>query len=195
MNEKRLKATEELILRIQESEYPISLSGYISRGLSEGWLSLYEGYILNSEEICLMKGKGKGFWRTPVYISTCLKILNQRMLAILYDDTEYAVQLKKIGLEAMRLNQEKRKHLILDDYLSYLECEKNEKLLRRIEYTRDFFEQIIADNYDDGPCTVESFPYEYCAPEKLLLSDNPKLVKTPIGDDIQDIIVEIGLKW
>ncbi len=195
------KETQELILKIQKAINPgtvtIYLGSYIANNLRYGRISLYEAYILKGEEICLKRGKGKNNWRERIGIRICLEILNQRMLAILYGELEYAERLKEFGLEAMRLNEEKREHIIMDEYENYLDIVGNEELLKRLEYYRDNWETILSDDYDyddDGPLPVESFPYEYCALEKCFLSDNPHLEKTEVQEEIEDIIVEIALK-
>ncbi len=119
INDNFLNETRELMKSIQEIDKPIvlavDLGVYISRCLRNEWISLYEAYILNGEFISLTRGSGKCGWNQRVYISTCLLVLNQRMLAILYGDMEYAERLKEFGFEAMRLNDEKRPHFIIDN--------------------------------------------------------------------------------
>ncbi len=161
-NEEFLEETKKLMESIQETDLSIiialELSCYISSCLDNEWISLYEAYLLNIEVISLTRGSGKCGWEKRVYILDCLKILNQRMLALLYGDLQYAEKMKEFALEAFKLNDEKREHFILDDYVSYIDAHTDKGLLKKLEYARENWEQLLDDDYDSGPFPIESFP-------------------------------------
>lgn len=189
--------TDELIDIIQEKSNPISIAShityYILDNLKEGSICLYEAYSLNGEVIQLDRmGYTQSAWHYKVYIRTCITFINQRMLALLFNDMEYAHMIKKLAMETKELNTEKRPHAIMDNFEQYLEIENHEELLRKIECDRKNYDNL---SDDDGPFLNEVFPFHFFEPEKFLLSKETFREEKKLSKEVEDIIVEVGMKW
>lgn len=76
----------------------MKLSFYLSDRLKNHNLNIYEAYLLEGEIINYMRdGYMLPAWNGWVQISTCLELLNQRLLALAFGDMGYANQLKVWG--------------------------------------------------------------------------------------------------
>ena len=117
-----------MIQRIKETENPIVkadiLSFYISDGLRDQKLNLYEAYLLQWE---VLKNTREWYtlpaWNGKVQISTCLALLNQKLLAEAFCDDGCVRLLRQWGVEAFRLCSEKREHYIMDRYNDFLDID------------------------------------------------------------------------
>lgn len=186
----------ELIQEMKETDNPIlkaaRLSFYISDGLKNRKLHLYEAYLLQQEVICFSRdGYLLPAWNGKVHISTCLTLLNQRLLAQVFHDTDYVRMLMQYGAEAFRLCAEKRKHYIMDRYHDYmnLDCGQ-EDLLTRMLAVRESYGSL---GDDGGPFHVEVFPWHYFEPERILLENKDLSSEKYISEDTERILIECNI--
>lgn len=184
-----------LLEKVRRAETPggraVSLSAFAAKAQREGLLSLYEHYLLMGEalglerESCVQPAYGRG-----VQISDLLKAMNMRMMALLYGDESAAALWEQWGAEALRLNRERRKHYILEDYPAFLRSEKHPEKLQELLDIR----KRKRRPFDDGPYHDECFPYELCAYEELLLqgrrfSEEDK----QLGGEVENLLVRLSL--
>lgn len=141
---------------------------YISDLLKMQELTLYDAYVLNKEVIKFQRE----WYMLPAWngwsqISTCLAIINQRLLAIAFKELDYAEQLKQWGQDAFRLCKEKRKHYIMDRFEEFINIDENDEvLLQELLDVRNNYRKLSSN---EGPYHVESFPHHYFEPERILL--------------------------
>ncbi len=185
-----------MIQSIRESNNPILkatiLSKYISDGLRNQKLSLYEAYLLQWEVINdTREWYILPAWNGKVQISICLALLNQKLLAHAFRDSNCIQLLRQWGLEAFRLCAERRAHYIMDRYYDYLDidCERNEHLLKEMLDVRERYDVM---SYDDGPYHVECFPYHYFEPERILLEKMDLRNEMLVTEDVEKILIELN---
>lgn len=170
----------------------MKLSFYLSDCLKIKKLSMYEAYLLQWEIINYTRmGYILPAWSGRVQISTCLTILNQRLLALIFDDMNCAKQLEEWGREAMNMCSDKRAHYIMDRYIEFLSVGYNDD---------DFFRELLSirENYasmsdSEGPYHVEVFPYHYFEPERILLEKENLNIEKNISIDTETILVELNI--
>lgn len=185
-----------LVNFIKDKDNPLlianKISYFVSDALREEKINLYEAYLLNWEEIRFRRMSYiESGWNGKVRISTCLAILNQRMLAQVFKDNVAVSELKEWGLEALNLNGEKRAHYILDRYNTFLDAGKSPELLKELLKVRNRY-QSLSDN--DGPYHNEVFPYHFYSPEKILLDYDGNAYEQMIDEEIENLIIELNLK-
>lgn len=190
-------STLNMIQNIKETDNPIlkasTLSFYISDGLKNQKLGLYEAYLLqweviiNTREWYMLPA-----WSGKVQISTCLALLNQKLLAHIFKDSSCIQLLRQWGMEASELCAERRAHYIMDRYHDYLDidCERNEHLLKEMLHVRKNYDAM---SYDDGPYHVEIFPYHYFEPEKILLEKTDLSGEMSVAEDVETILTELNI--
>lgn len=130
-------------------------------------------------------------WNGRVQISTCLEILNQKLLALIFNDVNCAKQLVDRGKEALDLCGERRTHYIMDRYMEFLNVNTNDTgLLKELLTVR---ENYAALSDEEGPYHVEVFPYHYFEPERILLEKININTEKNIGTDIETILIELNI--
>ncbi|MDE7271825.1 MAG: hypothetical protein K2N95_02020 [Lachnospiraceae bacterium] len=187
----------EMIQKIKETSNPIlkasSLSFYISDGLRNQKLGLYEAYLLqwevinNTREWYMLPA-----WSGKVQISTCIALLNQKLLAHAFRDSNCISLLRQWGMEASEVCAERRSHYIMDRYPDYLDIdrEQNEHLLKEMLNVRQKYDTL---SYDDGPYHVEIFPYHYFAPEEILLEKMDMSSQMSVTEEVETILMELNI--
>jgi len=128
MEEKLLNIIQE----IKETGNPAlkaqKMTSVITDGLRNQALNLYEAYLLHWEVIhatrdsCILPA-----WNRAVRISTCLALLNHRLLALAFHDRDCAQQAHQWGMEAFGLCAEKRAHYIMDRYPEFIRMEYDDE--------------------------------------------------------------------
>lgn len=178
--------------RVNPSIAAADISGFISESLKEGKISLYETYMINMEVLRFERsGYMQPAWGKKAGINQCLSILNQKLLAHVFWEGASAEKLKIWGIEAYSLYRMKRRHYIMDEYVSFLDADNSPKLLDKLQTYRDFYKDL---SFDEGPYHFEVFPYLYFSPEKELLENKGKSkYDKNLSEDIQDLIVELNL--
>ena len=164
---------------------------YLRDARKDHKLTLYEQYVLETEKLSYERlAWTQPGWSRRAGISDLLKVLNIKMMALLFQEKEAAEMWDAWGLEAYQLNQEKRPHYILDDYLTYL----------RAERTPDALEKLLAARrsrrrpFDKGPYHDEYYPGEQCAYEELLLQGRFfQAEDKKIRSEIEELLVELYL--
>lgn len=171
----------------------IRLSIYLSDMLRENKINIYEAYLLQIEIINYRReGYTLPAWNDSVYISTCIEILNQRLLALVFKDDRYADFLKTIGMEAFHLCKTKRAHYIMDSYAEYLNIDENSiDLLQKLYDVREDFDSL---SDEDGPYHVAEFPHHYYEPEKMLLDKVDLQNMKSISTDMESLLIELNIR-
>jgi hypothetical protein len=182
-----------LINNIKSTADPLlianKISYFISDAFRENQITLYEAYVLNLEIIKLNRiSYTQPAWNRNVRISTCLTILNQYLLAKIFDNSEGAKMLEKIALDAFEVNKEKRPHYIMDQYKSYFETNNIEKLLQELLDIRNNYGNL---SDDVGPYHIEIFPYHFYSPEKILLEKSNSLNQI-ISKEVENILIYLN---
>jgi len=168
------------------------LSFYISDLLKNHEITLYEIYVLNKEVIKFQRE----WYMLPAWngwsqISTCIQIMNQKLLAVAFKELDYAEQLKQWGQDAFRLCKEKRKHYIMDRFEEFMNIDENDEvLLRELLDVRNNYRKL-SDN--EGPYHVESFPFHYFEPERILLEKRTLSAEKVMSEDVKTILVELNM--
>ncbi|MDE6641080.1 MAG: hypothetical protein K2K63_11180 [Acetatifactor sp.] len=155
-------------------------------------MNIYEAYLLQWEIINYLRdGYILPAWNGRVQISTCLEILNQKLLALIFNDVNCAKQLVDRGKEALDLCGERRTHYIMDRYMEFLNVNTNDTgLLKELLTVR---ENYAALSDEEGPYHVEVFPYHYFEPERILLEKININTEKNIGTDIETILIELNI--
>jgi len=188
---------ENLIEHIRIQNNPLVLANkisyFIADALKGDQLNLYTAYLLHWEEIRLRRiGYMKLSWGGKVRISTCLAILNQKLLAHMFDEHAGAETLGDWGEEASRLNRENRPHYIMDNYIRYLHAVDSPELLEKLQRVRDRYDTL---SDEEGPYHTEVFPYHYYRPEELLLQKTGQVEsRKNLDDEVEKIINELYMK-
>ncbi len=188
----------DLINRIKTTTNPGIIASEISHliveALREEKISLYEAYMLNYEYIKFNRmWYTQPAWRGWSQTSRCLDILNQKLLAHVFNEDITADRMREWGLEAFKLSNEKRKHYIMDRYNLFLNAEEQPQLIKELLKYRNNYKKL---SFDNGPYHTESFPYEFYSPEEILLDTFSKdryKASMNMSEAIEDLIVEINL--
>ena len=184
-----------LLASLAETPNPDVRGGRIGNYLFEiskdHQLTLYELYVLETERVsCERQAWTKPGWPRRVDISDLIKLLNLKMMALLFQEKEAAEMWDAWGLEAYRLNQESRPHYILDDYLTFLRAERNPEALAKLLAMR----RSRRRPFDKGPYHDEYYPGEQCAYEELLLQGRFfQAEDKKIRGEIEELLVELYL--
>lgn len=186
-----------MIQNIKETNNPILkasiLSAYISDGMRNQKLGLYEAYLLQWEVINdTRQWYVLPAWSGTVQISTCLALLNQKLLAHIFRDSSCIQLLRQWGMEAFGLCAERRAHYIMDRYHDYLEIDhrQNEYLLEEMLHVRKNYDTM---SFEDGPYHVDIFPYHYFEPEKILLEKTDLSGEMSVSEDVETILMEVNI--
>ena len=184
-----------LLAALEETQNPSSrglrIGFYLRDARADRQVTLYEQYLLEMERLslehqaCVQPG-----WADRVGISHLVSLLNMKMMALLFQEKEAAEMWDAWGMEAYRLNQEKRPHYILDDYPAFLQAEKHPETLEKLLAWR----KRRKKPFNGGPYHDELFPYELCAYEQMLLEGRvfPDEDRE-ISGDIEDLLTELYL--
>ena len=184
-----------LLASLAETPNPDVRSGRIMRYLCDAGreyrFTLYERYVLQTESVSYERQAWlQPGWPRRVDISDLIKLLNLKMMALLFQEREAAEMWDAWGLEAYQLNQEKRPHYILDDYLTYLRAEGNPEALEKLLAAR----RSRRRPFDKGPYHDEYYPGEQCAYEELLLQGRFfQAEDKKIRSEIEELLVELYL--
>lgn len=144
----------------------LKLTFFASDALRGGQISLYEAYLLYAEALSYDRQAylAPG-WPNRVQISSLVKLLNMKMLALVFGEAEAAALWEKQALELYPLNQEKRPHYLLERYPAFLRAERDPALLEELLRIR----KSRKKPFDDGPYHDECFPEDRCIYEEMLL--------------------------
>lgn len=193
-----IKMINKLLEEIKKESNPLNIaveiSSFVADFLQNGEISLYEAYSVYWEVI---KYERMGYLqlthRNSVRITTCITILNQKLLADIFDDRAASNKLKEWAVEAYKLNKEKRHHYIMDRFMEFLNANENPKLLEELLQVRKNYDKL---SFDDGPYHNEEIPYDCYSFEEILL-DNESLrnfrENKTLSEEIENLIVEINL--
>lgn len=187
---------ENILQEVKNTDNPsikaMSLSVHLSNMLRENRINIYEAYLLQAEIINYEReGYTLPAWNDTVQISTCIAILNQRLLALVFKDDKYAHSLREVGIEALHLCQEKRTHYIMDSYIEFMNInDEADNLLHKLYNIRKKYKSL---NYEKGPYHIEEFPYHYYEPEKMLLDKKDLQNMKTVSADIETLLIELNI--
>lgn len=193
--EQIIAKTESLVTELKSQTTPggceICLGKYVTDGVREKYLSLYEAFLLQAEVLNFMRmSYTQPAWNRRVGIRILLNILNMKMLSVLFQDECSANAWTEHGIDAYRKNQENRSHYILDEYLTYLNAENNPTYLQRLLKVR----QQKKKPSNKGPYHDEIFPYSECNFEDFLLNNKRFSDKEKqICEVVENLLVELYL--
>lgn len=191
LKEKNHKLLEELKEKYVPAVRHNCITFYAGKARRDGQINLYEEYLLNSEALAFERQSYLlPAWQGKVGISNLIKLLNTKMMALLFREEAAAKKWEAWGMEAYKLLQEKRPHYIADHYLEFLRAEDSPQLLEELLKARNSRRRP----FDNGPYHDERYPFENCAYEERLLkkdyfSDEEKVM----SGDVEDILVEISM--
>lgn len=191
LQEKNAILLSELGETSRPSSRSISMIGYLRDARKDQQITLYEYYLVETERVsfehqaCVQPG-----WPDRVRISHLIRLLNMKMLALLFQEREAAEMWDAWGMEAYRLNQEKRPHYILDDYPTYLRAEQDPAVLSKLLAKR----KSRRKPFDNGPYHDECFPWDWCVYEEMLLEGRYfGQEDKKIGGEIEELLAELYL--
>lgn len=169
----------------------VRLEKYVADGLREEQLSLYEAFLIQAEVLSFMKSAyTQAAWGRNVGIRELLKILNMKLLSVLFQDKSGSKVWTENGVDAYKRNKEIRPHYILDEYLRYLNAENDPIFLKKLLEMR----QRKKKPFNNGPYHDEVFPYLACNFEDLLLNDKRfSDEEKQIGEVVENLLVELYL--
>ena len=184
-----------LLAALEQAQNPgsrsIKMGSYLRDARRDQQITLYEYYLVEAERLsfdhqaCVQPG-----WPNRVGISHLISLLNMKMMALLFRENEAAGMWDAWGLEAYRLNREKRPHYILDDYPAFLKAEEHPEVLEQLLARR----KSRRKPFNNGPYHDERFPYDLCPYEEMLLegcffqAEDKK-----ISDDIEELLTDLYL--
>ena len=174
----------------------LDVSILLSKLIKNNMISLYEVYLINMEILRLNRlAYTQKSWGRNVSITNIISIINQLMIANIFEDSKAVEILQVWALEAYSLNKEKREHYIIDNYKGYIECSSNRKLLEKLSDFRKYANELP---FNDGPYHFEVVPDMYYSPEDILL--NSELLQEVrknknIQEAIEDFIVELNIRF
>lgn len=184
-----------IIQQIKETGNPAlkaqKITSIITDGFRNQTLTLYEAYLLHWEVLHYMRDSYVlAAWNKTVQISTCLALLNHKLLALAFHDRDCAQQAWQWGMEAFGLCAEKRTHYIMDRYREFITIDyDHEDLLKELFEIREKYD-TMSDN--QGPYHVEVFPYHYFAPEKMILDKTGYTKEKIIRKDVERILTALN---
>jgi len=188
--EKCRRIAEQICQHSPPQVIAMELGFLISDSLKSGEISLYEGYLLNSEKLRFRRrAYSELAWDIKPQISDLLGLLNQQLMARVYEDEQAARLFGRWATEAYKENRERRSHEIVDSYENFISGD-NAACLERMSELRHSYDRL---NSNFGPFHVEFFPFEHFSPEDYLLgrhAGRESLDKT-VSEEIQDCIVSI----
>lgn len=169
----------------------LAIQYYLRDVCKEHPLTLYERYTLEAEAVSYEhQAWTRPGWPRRADITDLIRVLNMKMMALLFQEQEAAEMWDSWGWEVYRLNQEKRPHYILDNYPTFLEAEKDPKALEKLLAAR----RSRRRPFDKGPYHDEHFPGEQCAYEERLLQGHFFTEEDKrLREEVEELIVELYL--
>lgn len=160
----------ELLAALSETPRPgsrsIEMIGYLRDARRDQQITLYEYYLVETERLSFEhQACVQPAWPNRVGITHLISLLNMKMMALLFQEKEAAEMWDSWGMEAYKLNQEKRPHYLLDDYPTFLKAETHPEVLTKLLAQR----KSRRKPFDNGPYHDERFPWDLCAYEEMLL--------------------------
>ena len=184
-----------LLAALAETPLPSSRSiemlGYLRDARRDQQITLYEHYLVETERVSFEhQSCVQPAWANRVGIDHLISLLNMKMLALLFQEKEAAEMWDSWGMEAYKLNQEKRPHYILDDYPTFLKAETHPEALTKLLSKRKSRRKPV----DNGPYHDERFPWDLCAYEEMLLQGQHFAQEDKkICGEIEELLTELYL--
>lgn len=189
--------TQQVICKLKANINPAvkanTLGVYLADGLREKQISLYEAYLIEEEKIAFERmAYTQPAWGQygHIHISDLIELLNVKMLSLLFQNKAGACLWDDWARKAYQVVREKRPHYILDEYLSFLDADKDPTYLQRLLEVRTKKRRP----FGKGPYHDERFPYQYCNYEGMLL-EKKTLKETPdrVCEPVTELLTEIFL--
>lgn len=185
----------ELLTALAETPRPgsrsIEMIGYLRDVRRDQQITLYEYYLVETERLSFEhQACVQPAWPNRVGITHLISLLNMKMMALLFQEKETAEMWDSWGIEAYKLNQEKRPHYILDDYPTFLKAETHPEALTKLLAQR----RSRRKPFNNGPYHDERFPWDLCAFEEMLLQGQHFTQEDKkICGEIEELLTELYL--
>lgn len=191
LQEKNAMLLSELGETSRPGSRSISMIGYLRDTREDQQITLYEYYLVETERVSFERQACvQPAWPNRVGISHLIRLLNMKMLALLFQEQEAAEMWDAWGMEAYRLNQEKRPHYILDGYPTFLRAEQDPAILSKLLAKR----KSRRKPFDNGPYHDECFPWDWCVYEEMLLEGRYfGQEDKKISGEIEELLAELYL--
>ena len=191
LQEKNVMLLSELGKTPHPGVRSVEMIGYLRDADKDQQITLYEYYLVAAERFSFERQAYlQPAWANKVYISPLLQILNMKMMALLFQEQAAAEMWDAWGMEAYRLNQEKRPHYILDNYPTFLRAERDPAVLSKLLAQR----RSRKKPFDKGPYHDESFPWDRCVYEEMLLQGRYYGQEDrKISGEIEELLAELYL--
>lgn len=185
----------ELLTALADTPRPgscsIEMIGYLRDVRRDQQITLYEYYLVETERLSFEhQACVQPAWPNRVGITHLISLLNMKMMALLFQEKETAEMWDSWGIEAYKLNQEKRPHYILDDYPTFLKAETHPEALTKLLAQR----RSRRKPFNNGPYHDERFPWDLCAFEEMLLQGQHFTQEDKkICGEIEELLTELYL--
>ncbi len=186
---------EALVESVKEQINPgnraLDIGVFVSRGLRDKTLTLYEAYQLSGMKMEFERlAYVQPAWADRARITILVELLNLRLLAAVFDEKLEEAHWLAYAKEAYGLNREKRPHYILDRYPECFQEPIPPEFLQSLQAVRTG----RSKPFNKGPYHTELFPGDECNCEELLLQGKtlPPERKT-ISGVVENLLVELAL--
>lgn len=169
----------------------LEIGVFVSKAMREKTINLYEAYLVSGMKMEFTRlSYVQPAWSNRVRITILLELLNLRLLAAAFAETDEEERWVRYAKEAFSMNQEKRPHYILDHYQEYLKETISPEFLQNLKDVR----ASRSKPFDNGPYHTDLFPFNKCKCEELLLQGKtlPHRNKR-ICDSIANLLAELAL--
>ena len=184
---------EELRELIDNEPNPVlvatELGFFLSDSLEEGSINIYEGFWV--ADLCgslLREGYTKAAWSYTVGYQHILSLVMLYVMALYFGEQSQLEKYRGWALEAENHLAESRKHYSLS-LLARLRDGDNSGILAELAAVRKGNKP-----FKDGPYHSEVFPFDYLAPERLLMAGVAPTVKE-IQPEIVSLLADIGVVY
>ncbi len=191
LEEKAEALLESVKGRINPGNRALDIGVFVSQGLRDKTLTLYEAYQLSGLKMEFERlSYVQPAWSNRVRITILVELLNLRLLAAVFDEKREEAHWLAYAKEAYDLNREKRPHYILDRYPECLKETIPSEFLQALQAVRTG----RSKPFNKGPYHTELFPSDECNCEEFLLQGKtlPPESKTMSGV-VETLLVELTL--
>jgi hypothetical protein len=169
----------------------------IVRGIRDSSLTLYEGYQLHCEAIRIERiAYTQSAWGRQLSISGLLSIVMHALTAKAFGLNDAASNYERWYVDDFPLLGERRPHFLTTAYPGNSGWIADVGFLQHIHTTRVNYDKL---SDDDGPYAIEVFPYDFAAPERVLLGDPVSVFEHSVhnvSDAVGDAIVNLATgRW
>lgn len=186
-----------ILIELETEKNPLIISDnityVISDGLREGSVNLYSAFLLNHECIRIKRfGYHQTAWNYSLSISGIVTIYMHYLCAHAFGTSKIADVVLRWLAEDLPMLKESRNHYIIDEMQKGIEPNPSKKWLEKLSEVRTNYDNLSDDH---GPYHNEVFPFDYAAPEDVLLGDSNsgEFSDKQIILDIEELLINISI--